>query len=109
MGATPGSHLLITRHCRLRIAALTQLFKRYHYEPLSADVRARAIYVMQMGYISMRSEEALSVRMMRVGQYVEVFTGHRPEERALGRLFARHRYQEAGSIGLTSGMQKKDR
>lgn len=71
---------------QLRIAALTQLFERYQYEPISADVRARAIYLTQMGYISMKSEEELSVRMMRIAEYVEVFTGQRPEDRELDRF-----------------------
>jgi AcrR family transcriptional regulator len=78
---------------QLRIAALTQLFERYEYEPISADVRARAIYLTQMGYISMKSEEELSVRMMRIAEYVEVFTGRRPEDRELDRFFMRHHYQ----------------
>jgi hypothetical protein len=46
-----------------------------------------------MGYISMKSEEELPVRMMRIAEYVEIFTGRRPEGRELDRFFMRHHYQ----------------
>ncbi|QCP49047.1 TetR/AcrR family transcriptional regulator [Trinickia violacea] len=72
-----------------RIRALTGLFERFGYETLTADVRARAMYLTQLGYVSMRIQEDMSVRMMRIAGYVEIFTGHQAENRELRRFFAR--------------------
>ncbi|MEX3955467.1 TetR family transcriptional regulator [Trinickia sp. EG282A] len=72
-----------------RIAALTRLFERFGYEPLTADVRARAMYLVQLGYVSMKTQEDMPVRMMRIAEYVEIFTGRRAKSRELQRFFAR--------------------
>lgn len=72
-----------------RVAALTDLFRRFDYPPLAADVRARAMYFTQLGYVSTQPNEDMAVRMSRIAEYVEVFTSVRPEERELQRFFAR--------------------
>ncbi|MBN3723888.1 TetR/AcrR family transcriptional regulator [Burkholderia sp. Ac-20379] len=72
-----------------RIAALTTMFKRFDYSPLEADVRARAMYLTQIGYVSMRTVEPMSVRMSRIAQYVVVFAGHEPTEREMKRFTSR--------------------
>ncbi|MBN3755279.1 TetR/AcrR family transcriptional regulator [Paraburkholderia sp. Tr-20389] len=72
-----------------RVAALTNMFLRFDYQPLAADVRARALYFTQLGYVSTHPNEELAVRMTRIAEYVTVFTGVRPEERELQRFFAR--------------------
>jgi AcrR family transcriptional regulator len=73
-----------------RITALTDMFLRTGYDPLAADTRARTIYLTQIGYITMKSDEQIAARMRRIPQYVEVFTGRAPQERELRRFFARH-------------------
>lgn len=75
-----------------RIAALTRIFLRFGHDEISADVRARTIYLIQIGYISMQSDEDLSVRMKRIPKYVEIYTGEVPQQRELDRFFARHGY-----------------
>ncbi|KAA0010351.1 TetR/AcrR family transcriptional regulator [Billgrantia pellis] len=75
-----------------RIEALTRMFERYGYEPLAANVRGRTIYLTQIGYISMKTQEALEVRMRRIPAYVEIFTGKTPQPRELQRFQARHGY-----------------
>ena len=40
-----------------------------------ADVRARTVYLVQIGYITMQVKEDLATRMKRIPHYVEVFTG----------------------------------
>ena len=75
-----------------RIAALTRIFLRFGYDEISADVRARTIYLIQIGYISMQSDEDISVRMKRIPKYVEIYTGEIPQQRELDRFFARHGY-----------------
>lgn len=73
-----------------RLAALRQMFIRFGYEEAKADVRARSIYLTQIGYISMKSDEDIATRLQRVSDYVEIFTGLTPKSRELKRFYARH-------------------
>ncbi|HSH48155.1 MAG TPA: TetR/AcrR family transcriptional regulator [Halomonas sp.] len=75
-----------------RIAALTQLFVRYGFASLTAIVRGRTIYLTQIGYISMKAEEEIEIRMQRIPIYVEIFTGQTPQPHELRRFHARHNY-----------------
>lgn len=85
-----------------RIEALTRMFERYGYEPLAANVRGRTIYLTQIGYISMKTQEALDVRMRRIPAYVEIFTGQTPQPRELQRFHARHGYASGRNIQTPS-------
>lgn len=76
-----------------RIEALTRLFEHHGYEALAASVRGRTIYLTQIGYISMKTQEALEVRMRRIPDYVEIFTGQAPPPGELRRFHARHGYE----------------
>lgn len=78
-----------------RLAALTALYARFGTEPDMADVRARTIYLAQIGYITMNSREDLAIRMRRIPDYVEVLAGRRPEPREMDRFHARHGYAAA--------------
>lgn len=80
----------VQRADQLRLDALRQMFVRYGYDEAAADVRARTIYLVQIGYISMQTQEALAVRMQRIPEYVEIFTGQTPARRELDRFHARH-------------------
>ena len=73
-----------------RMDALRAMFERFGRDPLSADVRARTTYLIQIGYISMQTREDLAVRMARIPQYVEIFTGEAPQQREMNRFQARH-------------------
>lgn len=73
-----------------RIGALAALFRRFQTEPGMADVRARTVYLVQIGYISMNTREELEVRMRRIPDYIEIFAGRRPEPREMARFHARH-------------------
>ena len=73
-----------------RIAALTSLFERFGRSPSSAAVRARTIYLVQIGYISMQTKEDIHLRMSRMAEYVQVYTGIEPEPREMMRFFSRH-------------------
>ncbi|TNC48620.1 TetR/AcrR family transcriptional regulator [Rubellimicrobium rubrum] len=77
---------------RDRIAALTAMLERWGHAPLDADVRSRTIYLVQIGYISMQSQETLAERMRRIPTYVEIYTGRKPEAGELARFHARHGY-----------------
>ena len=73
-----------------RIEALAAMLMRFGEDAARADVRARTIYLTQIGYISMQTEEDLATRMARIPAYVEVFTGQAPAPRELARFHARH-------------------
>lgn len=77
---------------QLRLDALAGMFLRFGQDQASADVRARTIYLVQIGYISMQTQEDIVARMARIPHYVETFTGQRPQQRELDRFFARHDY-----------------
>lgn len=73
-----------------RIEALTGMFVRFGFDQASADVRARTLYLTQIGYISMQTREDVEARLRRIPGYVEIFTGKAPQQRELDRFFARH-------------------
>lgn len=74
-----------------RLAALGSMFERFGHEPVAADVRARTLYLVQIGYISMQTEEDLDLRLKRIPEYVAIFTGTAPEPREMDRFLARHK------------------
>ena len=76
----------------LRLEALNRMFVKFGFEYASADVRARTMYLTQIGYISMQTSEDLAMRMVRIPDYVEIFTSKAPEQRELDRFFARYGY-----------------
>ncbi len=74
----------------VRLAAIRALLERWGHGAVDADVRARTVYLVQIGYISMQSEETLAERMARIPSYVEIYCGVRPEAREMARFQARH-------------------
>lgn len=85
----------VQRADQQRLEALTRMFLRFGQKEARADVRARTIYLVQIGYISMQTKEDTTVRMKRIPEYVEIFTGQAPEQRELDRFFARHGYSDS--------------
>ena len=74
-----------------RLEALSRMFERFGHEPVAADVRARTLYLVQIGYISMQTEEDLALRLKRIPEYVAIFTGTVPEQREIDRFLSRHK------------------
>lgn len=81
---------------RVRLSALARMLHRFGEDETTADVRARTIYLVQIGYISMQAAEQLDVRMKRIPHYVEIFTGRIAEKREIDRFHARHGYKTGG-------------
>ena len=52
-----------------RMAAIRAMFERFGFDPDEADVRARTMYLVQIGYISMQVREDLDQRLARSPQY----------------------------------------
>ena len=72
-----------------RLKALSDMLERWGHDPQDADVRARTIYLVQIGYISMQVDETLETRLTRIPNYVEIYTGHPPEPREIARFRGR--------------------
>jgi AcrR family transcriptional regulator len=81
-----------------RLKALNSMFLRFGYDPLSADARARTLYLTQIGYISMKTKEDLATRMIRMPAYVACFIGHAPQQREMDRFYSRHGYPAGGAV-----------
>lgn len=75
---------------RIRIAAITRLFRRFGYSETEADTRARTLYLTQVGYIALRSSESFEVRLSRVPDYVLTFSGVAPSADEVARFRDRH-------------------
>lgn len=74
-----------------RLEALSALLRKWGHAAIDADVRARTIYLAQIGYISMQVRESLAIRMARIPSYVGIYTGGLlPEPREIARFHASH-------------------
>lgn len=74
----------------VRIQALTAMFETFSYLALEARIRAQTTYLTQVGYISMRTQEPVELRLQRIPDYVLIFTGQAPTEAELAAFRARH-------------------
>lgn len=74
----------------VRLNAIRQMFMRFGYDTGEADVRARTVYLVQIGYISLQVHEDMATRLARLPDYVRTFTGHDPSEREMARFRATH-------------------
>jgi AcrR family transcriptional regulator len=80
-----------------RIAASTALFMRFGYAPTEADTRARTLYLTQVGYIALRSQESFDVRMGRIPAYVLTFCGVPATQAEIEAFLARNRLRSGGT------------
>jgi AcrR family transcriptional regulator len=83
-----------------RLAAIRGMFERFSYASDVADVRARTVYLVQIGYISMQVEESTATRMSRIRRYVEIYTGRSPSPNEVARFHARLKFTptESGPV-----------
>lgn len=72
-----------------RLGAIRDMFLRFDFPAEEADVRARAVYLTQIGYIAMQVQEDLPTRVARVPGYVKTFCGEAPTPAELARFHAR--------------------
>ena len=78
-----------------RLTAITALFRRFGYAMTEADTRARALYLTQVGYIALRSDESFEVRLGRIPAYVLTFSGQAPTGDEIAAFRARHKGAQA--------------
>jgi AcrR family transcriptional regulator len=76
-----------------RLAAIRGMFDRFGYAADEADVRARTVYLVQIGYIAMQVRESTALRMSRVGRYVEIYAGRSPTPSEMARFHARLKFR----------------
>jgi AcrR family transcriptional regulator len=79
-----------------RLEAIRGMFARFGFNADDADVRARAVYLTQIGYIAMQVRETRAVRMARVPGYVKTFCGSAPTPSELARFHARLEFTPDG-------------
>lgn len=82
----------------VRMDALRRMFDRFGFPADAAATRARSIYLSQIGYISMKTDEPLEYRMRLVPEYLRIFTGVEPEAHELARF-----YQRIGYVPVVEG------
>lgn len=87
-----------------RLQALVAMLRSWGHDDEDADVRARTIYLVQIGYISMQVREDVETRLSRVPGYVQIYTGQTPEPREIARFRARTLRQSARGISDPSAM-----
>jgi AcrR family transcriptional regulator len=79
-----------------RLAAITALFRRFGYAETEADTRARTLYLTQVGYIALRSNESFDERMGRIPAYVLTFCGVQPTGAEVAAFRGRHSVRSGG-------------
>ncbi len=81
---------VVDRADELRIAALTEMYRRHGFEKVEAFVRARILYFMQIGYYALEVREPMDQRLGYLEAYLRGFTGCEPtaDEIARFRSFA---------------------
>ncbi|WP_304616729.1 TetR/AcrR family transcriptional regulator [Paracoccus sp. (in: a-proteobacteria)] len=71
-----------------RLAALARMMTLWGHSAPEADIRARTVYLVQIGYISMQAVEDIDTRLARISIYVKIYTGQEPGPRELARFEA---------------------
>ncbi|GHC59326.1 TetR/AcrR family transcriptional regulator [Neogemmobacter tilapiae] len=80
---------LLHRADEERLAALSAMLRQWGHSAQDADVRARTVYLVQIGYIAMQTRETLETRLARIPHYVEIYTGQLPSDVEMARFQAR--------------------
>lgn len=90
----------VNRADAARLEAIRGMFERFGFAPEDADVRARTVYLTQIGYISLQVIEDRDTRISRAGRYVETFCGRPPSQGELARFHARLEYTPTGTSNI---------
>ena len=74
-----------------RIKSLARMYERFGFQTEAAYARGSTVYFVQAGYISMLLKEPKQLRIERMPDYVETFTGKAPSDAETEAFRARHR------------------
>lgn len=72
-----------------RVNAIRQMMMRHGFDETEADVRAHAIYLVQLGYTSMQIKEDWETRIARVPYYMRTLAGLSPTQAEFDRFRAK--------------------
>ena len=72
----------------MRVTSFTAMFTRFDFPDDEAEVRARVMYFMQVGYYALELSEPLEERIKRTRNYVLSFTGRDPAQAEIDALLA---------------------
>ena len=64
------------------------MFERHGFSAYDADIRARIIYFMQLGYHAMEVHEPMEERLNRLEGYLRGFTGEQPDAEVIEAFIA---------------------
>ncbi|WP_417210598.1 TetR/AcrR family transcriptional regulator [Antarctobacter sp.] len=78
----------VHRSDEIRLDAIRAMFSRFGFDDDEADVRARTVYLTQIGYISMQVREDRATRVARVPAYVKTFCGQAASDSEMARFLA---------------------
>lgn len=73
-----------------RRAAIAGLFRHFGYPETEAETRTLALLQAQIGYFALPVDDTHWMRIARIPDFVEIFSGRRPVESEVGRFMARH-------------------
>jgi len=78
-----------------RLAAITEMYARHGFNAGEADIRARILYFMQLGYHALDLREPLDMRLARIEGYLHGFTGVHPQRAEVEafRAFAKRQWE----------------
>ena len=68
---------------RKRLDALAAMFARHGFDHAQAEIRARNIYYIQMGYYALDVQEPMSVRLSLLPTYFETYTDRKLSPEAI--------------------------
>lgn len=70
----------------IRIDALTEMYAYHGYSPRNAEIQAKTLYFMQVGYYALEVDETIEERLEYVNDYVRAFSGSTATKEELERF-----------------------
>jgi len=86
----PQLQVQLNRADAQRHEAIKAMFMNHGLAAAQAEVRAMTVLYTQVGYIAMAIDEPLALRLSRIADYCEVFTGQKPTLIEMQRFNSRH-------------------
>ena len=80
-----------------RVDAIRKMMIRHGFDQVEADVRAHAIYLVQLGYTSMQIKEDWENRIARVPYYMRTLAGLSPTEAEFARFRAKFTHLDSAN------------
>jgi len=79
----PGVQAAVDAADERRLTAIEDMYARHGANAYQAEIKARILYYMQIGYYALELEEPTEARLSNVAAYTQGFTGETPREAEL--------------------------